>query len=50
MKRKQFLLILVWFLVPVSLTLAQVQPDSVRQAAWQQFRQKNGTGWRIRWN
>ncbi len=50
MKRKQFLLILVWFLVPVSLTLAQVHPDSLRQAAWQQFRQKNGTGWRIRWS
>lgn len=50
MKRKQFLLILVWFLVPVSLSLAQVHPDSLRQAAWQQFRQQNGTGWRIRWN
>jgi|GEM_PF-995386 len=34
----------------VSYSLEPIQPDTVRQTAWQQFKTQNGAKWRVRWN
>lgn len=34
----------------ISYSVQPVQPDTARQAIWQQFKKQNGKGWRVRWN